>query len=364
MIIHRWARQLGNDGITFKEALTYLAFGVRGSGKSTLLEHIGEQFLRNGCPVLDLFGSRDGESLAWLRSPWADDKRILLLHGDNTSVASSHDSKPISAYTLKDLDDYDIIISSSPLYATIDEEYLKLNDVIDMCYRRRAWTRPVYIVVREAANLLYSRMKISPDQNMAKASLTYFVREARHTGFSLGLDTQKLTSIDSDIRVTLDYVFFKSLGIQGLPSELKWLYAYYIPISLQNMHPREFMVLTRTGSTGIGTFPFHKWHKRPGEDVLNHVGIDVEHSDVLIETKPSYQVGDLQHLEIIELRLEGYTYKQIAEHQGTSEGTPWKHVKTHNDEVERLGACQRCKRAKSPLSTVAITDKKPTHGEP
>jgi len=364
MIIHRWGRRLGSDDISFKEALTYLSFGVRGSGKSTLLEHIGEQFLKNRCPVVDLFGSRDGEGLAWLRSPYADDKKILLLHGDNSSVSCSHDSEPISQYSLNDLDHYDIIISSSPLYSSIDKEYLKLNDIIDLCYKRRSWTHPVYMVVREAANLIYSRMKVSPDQNFAKASITYFVREARHTGFSLGLDTQKMTSIDIDIRVTLDYVFFKSLGIQGLPSDLKWLYRYYIPLSLQNMHPSEFLLLTRKGSHGIGTFPYHNWHKRPGEDILHHVGIEVEHGDELIETKPSYQVGDLQHVEICELRKEGYTFKQIADRQGTSDATPWSHIKTHNEEVERLGECQKCKRAKSPLSTATITGEKPGHNTP
>ena len=31
--------------------------------------------------VFDLFGSRDGEALAWLRSPYANEKKILVMHG-------------------------------------------------------------------------------------------------------------------------------------------------------------------------------------------------------------------------------------------------------------------------------------------
>lgn len=94
---------------------------------------------------------------------------------------------------------------------------------------------------------------------------------------------------------------------------------------------------------------------------LKAVGVEVDHGDELKESKRSYQVGDLQHLEICELRLEGYTYEEIGKYQGTSKGTPWKHIQAHNEEVERLGECQRCKRAKSPLSTVIITGEKPIH---
>ena len=365
MIIDAWGRYNG-DSIDFKHALTYMAYGIRGSGKSTMLEHVGMEFLKQDLPILDMFGSRDGESLAWLRSPWVteQDKRVLLLHGENSSVASSHDSKPISEYRLSDLEDYDLVISSSPLYSSIDVEYREINKVVDEVYKRRSWTRPVYIVIREAANLLYSRMKVSQDQTLAKASFVYFIREARHCGFSLGIDTQKLTSIDIDVRVTIDYLFIKSLGIYGLPSDLRWLYATYIPARLQKMAAKRFLMVTSGGSHGIGHFNYHKWHKEAGEDILKAVGVEVDHGEEMVESKPSYQVGDLQHLEMCELRMDGYTFKQIADHQGTSEGTPWKHIKAHNDEVGRLGECQRCKRAKSPLSTVTITGEKPVHGVP
>ena len=94
---------------------------------------------------------------------------------------------------------------------------------------------------------------------------------------------------------------------------------------------------------------------------LKAVGAEVDHGDELVESKPSYQVGDLQHLEICELRKEGYTLKEIAAHQGTSQSTPYSHITKHNDEIKRLGECQKCKRAKSPLSTKTIVSEKPTH---
>lgn len=87
--------------------------------------------------------------------------------------------------------------------------------------------------------------------------------------------------------------------------------------------------MTKRGSHGIGTFPYHKWHKAPGEDILHKVGIDVDHGDELMEFKPPYQVGDLQHAEICELRSQGYTYKEIWERQDTSKSTPYSHIVKH-----------------------------------
>jgi len=348
--ILRWGRWLG-DGVEFRHALTYAAFGVRGSGKSTLLEHIAQEFLSGGCPVLDIFGSRDGEGLAWLRSPWVteNDKRVLLLHGDNTNVSSPWDSKPASKYTVDDLQRYDLVISASPLYSSIDVEYSQINKVIDEVYSRVVWRTPAYLLIREAANLLYSRMKVSSDQTLAKAQLTYFTREARHCGFSLGLDTQKLSSIDVDVRITFDYIFFKSLGIYGLPSDLSWLYSFYRPARLQRMPVDMFVLLTGRGSHGVGIFPYHDWHKQAGEDILKAVGVEVDHGELIVETKPARVVGDLQHAQMIQMRQDGFNYREISEALKVSKSTPWTHIHAHNEEVRRTGSCSRCRRAKSPL---------------
>jgi len=352
--ILRWGRYLG-DTINFDNtANTILNFGIRGSGKSTLLEHIGIDFMEKRKPILDLFGSQSGEALAWLRAPEVADKKVLLLHSDATSVASSYDSKPVSKYTLEDLEHYDLIISSSPLYPSVDAEYREIDKIVSLVYKRKVWTKLVLMIIREASNLLYSRLKISNDQTLAKAEMTYFTKEARHSGFTLGLDTQKMTSIDSDIRVTIDYCFFKSLGIAGLPDDLHWLYRTYSPLRLQSMPPQNFLMLTKVGSHGIGEFPFHTWHKLPGEDILKAVGVEVEHGDELVDTKPNYQVGDLLHSEIIKLRSEGYSYKAIADMKGVAQATPFNHVKIHCEDVEKYGVCKRCERAKGEFAIVSV----------
>ena len=283
------------------------------------------------------------------------DKKVLLLHGSNTSLSSSHDSKPITQFKLSDLNDYDLIISSGPLYSSLDQEYLELNSVLDTCYNRHTYKRIVYMVIREAANLIYSRQKISADQTMVKGMMTYFVREMRHSGISLGIDTQKITSIDIDVRASVDYLYIKSLGFLGLPDELKFLYSFYKPHRLQNMKPSMFVLLTRRGGTGLGWFPYHKWHKRPGEDIMKEIGVEAEHGETLVESKPNYQIGDLQHVKIIDMRLEGYTFAEIAKAQGTSKATPWTHIKDHNTEVQGPHKeCGKCKRAKSEHATVMV----------
>ena len=36
--------------------------------------------------MLDLYAARSGENLAWLRSPWRKEKRVLLLSSENAIV--------------------------------------------------------------------------------------------------------------------------------------------------------------------------------------------------------------------------------------------------------------------------------------
>lgn len=269
-----WIR--GNEKISFTRPHIWFVLGVRGAGKSSLLEHIGVQYLKKGACVLDLFGSRDGEGLAWLRSPYAKSKRVLLLHGGSVRVHSSVDAKPASEFSLKDLDRYDIVVSASPLYSDSKEEYDGVNKIVDMLYKRFTWNRLVYVIVREAANLYYSRLRAVENQAIAKAQFIYLLREARHMGLALGLDTLKFTSIDVDVRTLADYVLIKQLGVLGLPHDLSWLYSFFDPLKLQNLPPQYFIVLTRKGSIGVGEFPYHSWHKREKENILSKVNITIE----------------------------------------------------------------------------------------
>jgi len=113
-----WRR--GDQRFSFSRPKTYFSLGQIGTGKSTLLEHIGVSHLEKGACILDLFGSADGEGLAWLRSPHVKDKRVLLLKGENVDVETVHDVKMVENLGLNDLEKYDFIISARPLYLNKD----------------------------------------------------------------------------------------------------------------------------------------------------------------------------------------------------------------------------------------------------
>lgn len=248
-----WIR--ASESINYNRPHTFFVLGVRGSGKSALLEHIAENYLNQDHAILDLFGSRDGEGLAWLRSQWAEHKKILLIHGDNVTVHGSFDTRNIGKLSLSDFQNYDILVSSSPLYSGINDEFVHINTAIDMLYQRLSWKKLIFTIVRESSNLFYSRLKVSPNQVAVKAETIYLIREARHVGVSLGLDTLKYTSVDIDVRSVLDFLILKSQGVLGLPSDLQWMYGYFAPEVVRNMPPQNFFMATRKGSLGIGSFP-------------------------------------------------------------------------------------------------------------
>lgn len=346
-----WVR--GKQSVRPDRPDVWFCLGVRGSGKSSLLEHIAEGYLSEGNVVLDLFGSRDGESLSWLRSPHAKDKRILLLRGENVDVDTSFDVKLVEKLTLKDVENYDLIISASPCYLNMDQEFYNAAKLTDLLYKRLSYKRLVYLLSREASNFFYSRLKITQNQVFAKAQMVYMLKEARHCGVALGLDSVRFMAIDIDIRSLADFTFFKSVGIGGLAKDLRWLYSFYDPSFLRNMKPQYFAVISRTGAIGIGDFPYPEWHKRERENILAAVGVKVEYGEPLEEAqyKGTFMtVSDKEHSEIIRLCVEeGMGMKDIAAKLGRSSRTPHEHIQhKHNASVERSGFCAACKRVGSP----------------
>jgi len=344
-----WKR--GNDTITYNRPNTWFVLGVRGSGKSSLLEHSAEQYLEHGHGVFDLFGSRDGENLAWLRSQWIKDKKVLLIRGENVDVQSSFPVKSAEAVMLQDFENNDIVISSSPLYLNMDQEFVCAARLTDLLWKRLYHKKLIYVVCREAANFYYSRLKVSDSQLYAKAAMTYLVREARHMGLALGLDSIRFYAIDIDIRSLSDYMIFKSQGVQGLSKDLKWLYKYVHPSLVRHMRPEQFIIVTGKGSIGYGVFPEIPWHKKERENILSNVGIQVEYGEMLkgsMDKGRFRTVSDLEHIEIVRLYIEeNLGFVKIGEKIGRSSATTQKHVEIHNDAVERAGFCMACKRAKS-----------------
>ncbi|MEM1589126.1 MAG: hypothetical protein QW175_01745 [Candidatus Bathyarchaeia archaeon] len=347
-----WVR--GNDKIRYNVPQVFFVNGIRGSGKSSFLEYIAEQYLSEGHIVLDLFGSRDGENLAWLRSPWAKEKRILLLHGEGVDVTCSWNVKSVDAVTLHDLEVNDIVISASPLYADLSQEYTAAARLTDMLWRRLSWHKIIYCVVREAANLYYSRLKVREDQTQAKAEMVYLLRESRHMGLALGLDSLRWHSIDIDVRSLADYLVFKNMGQIGLSREMKFLYSYVDPYLFMHLKPQEFIIVSRRGSIGAGTFPFPEWHKTEKENLLKQLNIQVEYTEMpkgAVDKGKFKTVSDEEHAQIIKMYVEEKKgIWTIAKELKRSPRTINLHIAAHNSNVEKLGYCGPCKRVKSPYA--------------
>ena len=349
----QWLR--GNEYISFKRPYVWFSLGVRGSGKSTFLEHVGEEYIEENAVVFDLFGSRDGEALAWLRSPHAKDKRILLLKGDNVDVEASVDVKNVESLRLGDIERYDIIISCSPLFLNADQEFYNAAKITDLLYQRLHWKRLVYLIMREASNFYYSRLKICDSQLIAKSNMIYLIRESRHCGLSLALDSVRFYSIDIDIRSLADYLILKAQGLQGLTKDLGWLYSFIEPHLVRKLKPQQIILLSRRGGIGYGVFPFHEWHKREREDILKEVGVEVEYGEPLQESvlKGTFKtVGDKEHAQMIQLYMkDALSTGDIAEKLGRSSRTPCTHINAHNQDVTRNGFCGACKRVGSPYQS-------------
>jgi len=344
-----WVRY--NDEVSFNNPCIWFVLGLRGSGKSSFLEHLGENYLYEGNIVFDLFGSRDGENLAWLRSPYVNDKRILLLRGENVDVNCSFPVIQADKFTLHDLERNDIIISSSPLYLNMDQEFYYAAKLTDLLYKRMYWRRLVYVIVREAANFYYSRLRVSENQVIAKSQMIYLVREARHCGLSLGLDSIRYYAIDIDIRNLTDYLILKAQGTIGLTEDLKWLYKYFSPTAMQKMPQKYFVIVSKSGALGFGSFPYPEWHKREGENILKIVDIKVEYGEAAEEAEyrgKNKTVSDREHAEIIRLYLEELlSMEKIARKLKHSSRTIMQHINSHDMAVERSGFCPACKRVQS-----------------
>ena len=304
-----------------------------------------------GASILDVFGSVDGEGLAWLRSDLVKNKEICLLRGENVDIVSkeiSLDVKLVDNLTLKDVERYDFIISARPLYLNRSHEYFGIGQIINLLYKRLHWNRLVCLLAREASSLWYSRVKVSETQTDTKSESLYMFKEMRHLGVSLALDSLRLLSIDVELRAHIDYLFIKAQGITGLPADLTFLYYnYFNPFFLQKMKPYEFALVCSTGELAAGHFPYHEWHKLPKENIVAKVGLKIEYGREIEQPKDmgTYKsVGDSEHMQIILLYAEGNGYAKMHEKLNRSNKTLSDHIHKHNNSVIRSGFCAPCRR--------------------
>lgn len=343
-----WRRFKNDPTANLAKALTkpyvYATYGTRGSGKSSLTENIAYRYPK----VLDLFGSRDNEGLAWCRSP---KKRILFLKGGSVEIDSQWKAVNCVDFTLSDAKDYDAIISASCFYGSIQEEWYGIGKLMDKLWYRGAYKEVWCLVIREAGSLLYSRQSLGDTQEKAKNYMTYVLREMRHCGFALTLDSIRWRAIDINIRTLADYTFLKAQGIAGLPSDLNWLYQYYDPHSINRMAVNKFIVVNDKGPIGDGEFSCPYWHKKEHEDLTKLLDIRITRNELPDTGETGVtRVGDYEHVRIVKARHEtGLSMEKLGEKLGRSSKTIHKHITYHNSTIDTLGECDRCARVKSLL---------------
>ena len=355
-ILIAWLRR-GSGEIGFDRPFTWMALGVRGSGKSALLERIGENYLEEGHAVLDLFGAKSAEGLGWLRSEWAKRGKVLCLTAPNCKAkVPNADTKPFTQLELDDFEEYDVVVNSCVFYENVDSEYEAVNKIVDLLWRRRGWRRLVYVLVREAANLIYSRLRLAETQLQAKAFLAYWLREARHSGCSLALDSQRFMAIDVEVRSLVDFLFLKAQGMEGLPDDLRFIYRYVEPTFLQYARPDEFIILSRYGDLGYGVFSLPPWHVNEGEDLPSELGIEVEFEPREGVDRGKYRtVGDEEHASIVASYVEeGLSVQRLAEKFKRSTWTIHNVLKKHDFNVMTLGYCPACRRAKGSFASRSV----------
>jgi len=334
-----WLARRGEADIDFTRSRSWFAIGVRDSGKSSLLEFLATRYLEHGACVFDINGAADGEGLAWLRSPYAraNPGRVLVLRGRGVS-AKIPGYRVIFAEDLQ-LSDfllYDIIVSATPLYLNKARELEHVEGIIDKLFHRLGKERLVALLIREAQDIFYSRVRARDEQRAVKAKGSYIQREARHEGLAMLLDTLKATSIDDDVRHEADYWLYTAQGSEGLPSTKRWLYSIFDPRFFVRLRKGEFVIEAKEGPVGVGASEYQPWHKREEENIIRELGATITYEGAGSVT------DEETHRTIVEMYAAGLTYRDIADHVGLSASSCWEQVREHNKRVGEDGECALC----------------------
>jgi len=199
--------------------------GDKDSGKSVFLEWAGEQFYKKGRLTLDLFDAGDFESAFWSTA-----YPIILVYPPHNKVDASKSS-------------YDIVALCDTIgIEPILERAIKENRVVtfacslyesnDLLRVLAEWIRnfpnlmihrfkktEAIVLVREAANVVFSKYKVTKSQSETQAALLEFLRIARHRRTSYIFDTQRYF----DLYVGHRFHFTKRIVKRTLnvPPELK-----------------------------------------------------------------------------------------------------------------------------------------------
>jgi hypothetical protein len=299
-----------------------------------------------------LFGSKDAEALAWCKpnSPFKD---VLFIIGANVRVVGKWPVVEIAKLSMADFEAHQVIVTTRSFYNTSFEYFQALQQITGLLWEKRVyWTEPWCVLIREAANLIYSRLQIVKDSNMAKSDFIQMLREARHSGLAVAVDTLRWTSLDKEIRDVSDYIFFKRLGAIGLPKDLFFIYRYILPNSLMRLKPQTFVMLTTQGNLSYGRFEYPAWHKEEKENILKELGIEI--SSLSEKIGQGVNVGVLEHSDLITTYNELNSQGKVAAKFNRSKSTVCEQIKLHNANIAEVGFCLECHATKNPLETIKI----------
>jgi hypothetical protein len=358
-----WDRFENDPATNLKAALEkptcWAVCGRIGKGKSALVETIGCKYPK----VIDIFGARDNESLSWCRSDRSDS--ILFLKGIGVEVKSKWDCENILDVTIDQMENYKVVVCCPAFYSSVKEEFYSLGLFMEKFYKRIHYNpKDVWcVIVREAANLLSSRLCLGERQTEAKAMMVYMLRQMRHHGIALALDSIRWKAVDIDIRDLSMYTFMKGQGIKGLPDDLKFLYNWYDPFGIMRMGVEKFVIMSEDGPIGHGTATMPYWHKQEGEDLLRLFDIEVKYPDTPEQIDNGQRhMNPYEHAQIVQARYEKHlSYAKLGLEFTRSSKTIKDVIDRHNRLIESMGQCTVCTSTKSLLNKTYIqTDRADT----
>lgn len=254
----------------------------------------------------------------------------------------------IDELKLKDFEEHQVILTTHVFYTSSKEYFAALQQITNLLWEKRiSWTEPWIVLIREAADWIYSRLQIVKDSNLAKADFVQLLREARHSGLAVAVDTLRWTSLDKEVRDVADYFFMKRVGAIGLPKDLRFIYRYVQPFSMMKLNPEVFVMLTSQGNIAIGKFDYPTWHKEEHENILLKTDIQVDYEGRKLEQ--GLNVSVFEHSKIIETYIANKSMSKTAAMLKRSKSTIFDAVKRHDENIGSVGYCYECRTALSPL---------------
>ncbi len=361
--IDKWQRF--PQKLDFSKPFRAVIGGTTGSGKSALVETLAvksDQYNNGNGKIIDIFASRDFENLGWCRHEQLKND-ILFVHADSTKISSQWEHKAVGQMTLADYEKHKVIISIPAFYPTQKEEWSSLKRLTNILWKRTHYDRNKvwFLGVREGTSLLYSRIGLGGNQGEAKSQFIYAIKEFRHAGIAMGIDILRYLALDVEVRSLADMLFMKACGLDGLPDNLNWLYKYYdLFIDLMAMPEWEFIIATKKGGVGNGTFQLPYWHKQTFEDFLTLFDIEIKHSnegEINYAEEGNNHISDFEHVDIVRVRLAKGIGTTKLSNGGSwdvngkiinlpkhSSKTVYRLVQAHNKDIEVSGSCAICKR--------------------